>query len=122
MSELRDRLEAGLTARVSDCQINAAQVPRLPGVTSVTFPGVPADAVLAAMPHVAASDGSACSSGAPGPSHVLLAMGRSREDADATVRFSLGYATTTEDVDRAIDAAAAAVERTRLLMAATAEQ
>ncbi|WP_316524110.1 cysteine desulfurase family protein [Kitasatospora brasiliensis] len=122
VSELRDKLEAGLTAKVPGCQINAARAPRLPGVTSVTFPGVPADAVLAAMPHVAASDGSACSSGAPSPSHVLLAMGRSREDADSTVRFSLGYATTAEDVDRAIDATAAAVEQTRLLMAATAEQ
>ncbi|MEU4300109.1 cysteine desulfurase family protein [Kitasatospora aureofaciens] len=122
VSELRDKLEAGLTARVPGCQINAARAPRLPGVTSVTFPGVPADAVLAAMPHVAASDGSACSSGAPSPSHVLLAMGRSREDADSTVRFSLGYATTAEDVDHAIDATAAAVEQTRLLMAATAEQ
>ncbi|MFD9592682.1 cysteine desulfurase family protein [Kitasatospora sp. NPDC059973] len=122
VSELRDKLEAGLIARVPGCQINAARVPRLPGVTSVTFPGVPADAVLAAMPHVAASDGSACSSGAPGPSHVLLAMGRSRGDADSTVRFSLGYATTAEDVDCAIDAASAAVKQTRLLMAATAEQ
>jgi len=81
---LRDRLEAGLAARLPGCRINGAPIPRLPGVTSVTFPGLPADAILAAMPEVAASDGSACASGAPSPSHVLLAMGRSREDADAT--------------------------------------
>ncbi|MFF0624582.1 cysteine desulfurase family protein [Streptomyces sp. NPDC004296] len=121
ISGLRDRLEAGLHAHVPGCQINGSNVPRLPGVTSVTFPGAPADAVLAAMPHVAASDGSACSSGAPSPSHVLLAMGRTRDDADATVRFSLGYATTEEDVERAIEAAADAVAQVRALLAATAE-
>ncbi|PIM72935.1 aminotransferase [Streptomyces sp. JV178] len=121
ISGLRDRLEAGLHAHVPDCQINGSSVPRLPGVTSVTFPGLPADAILAAMPHVAASDGSACSSGAPSPSHVLLAMGRTRDDADATVRFSLGYATTGEDVERAIEAAADAVAQVRALLAATAE-
>ncbi|MFE2271086.1 cysteine desulfurase family protein [Streptomyces lavendulae] len=120
ISGLRDRLEAGLHARVPGCQINGSSAPRLPGVTSITIPGVPADAVLAAMPNVAASDGSACSSGAPSPSHVLLAMGRTRDDADATVRFSLGYATTEEDVERAIETAADAVTQVRALMAATA--
>ncbi|MFG3112830.1 cysteine desulfurase family protein [Streptomyces sp. NPDC048197] len=118
---LRDALEAALTAQVEGCRINGARVPRLPGVTSITFPGLPADAVLAAMPHVAASDGSACSSGAPSPSHVLLAMGLSRDDADSTVRFSLGYATTQRDVDRAVAAVTEAVRHVRSVMAATAE-
>ncbi|MFJ3922805.1 cysteine desulfurase family protein [Streptomyces sp. NPDC090022] len=121
ITELRNRLEAGLLAHVPDCRINGSSVPRLPGVTSVTFAGVQADAVLAAMPHVAASDGSACSSGAPSPSHVLLAMGRTRDDADATIRFSLGYATTEEDVERAIKAAVGSVAQVRALLAATAE-
>jgi cysteine desulfurase len=106
---LRDALEAGLAARLPGCRINGALVPRLPGVTSVTFPGLPADAILAAMPEVAASDGSACASGAPSPSHVLLAMGRSREDADATIRFSCGYATTDHDIERAVDGTVRAV-------------
>ncbi|GAA3826012.1 aminotransferase class V-fold PLP-dependent enzyme [Sphaerisporangium flaviroseum] len=118
---LRDTLEAALTAEVADCRINGARVGRLPGVTSITFPGVPADAVLATMPQVAASDGSACSSGAPSPSHVLLAMGHSREDADSTVRFSLGYATTTRDVERAAETAVNAVRHVRSMMAAPAE-
>ncbi|MGW2628516.1 cysteine desulfurase family protein [Streptomyces chattanoogensis] len=118
---LRDTLEAALTDQIEDCRINGARVPRLPGVTSITFPGLPADAVLAAMPHVAASDGSACSSGAPSPSHVLLAMGHSRDDADSTVRFSLGYATTQRDVERAVAATTEAVRHVRSVMAATAE-
>ncbi|MER6946550.1 cysteine desulfurase family protein [Nonomuraea sp. NPDC000554] len=118
---LRDSLEQELISNVPGCWINGAPVPRLPGVTSVTFPGVPADAVLAAMPEVAASDGSACSSGAPSPSHVLIAMGRSREDADSTVRFSLGYATTECDIDRAVDATVRAVTYVRSVMAGPAK-
>lgn len=90
IAQLRDALENSLHQQVDGCRINGAPGRRLPGVTSVTFRGAPADAVLAAMPDVAASEGSACSSGAPSPSHVLLAMGRSREEADSTVRFSLG--------------------------------
>ncbi|MFE3328983.1 cysteine desulfurase family protein [Streptomyces sp. NPDC059176] len=121
VTALRSALEAALIAEVANCRINGARAPRLPGVTSVTFPGVPADAVLAAMPQVAASDGSACSSGAPSPSHVLLAMGRSRDEADSTVRFSLGYATTERDIERASAAAIEAVRHVRSVMAATAE-
>ncbi|MFF1558193.1 cysteine desulfurase family protein [Streptomyces sp. NPDC058279] len=121
IAALRDALESALTAEVAECRINGARTRRLPGVTSITFPGLPADAVLAAMPHVAASDGSACSSGAPSPSHVLLAMGHSRDDADSTVRFSLGYATTERDIERAATAAVNAVRHVRSVMAATAE-
>ncbi|MFY1677382.1 cysteine desulfurase family protein [Streptomyces sp. WMMC905] len=119
VGELRAALETALLAQVDDCRINGGRVARLPGVTSVTFPGAPADAVLAAMPHVAASDGSACSSGAPSPSHVLLAMGHSRDDADSTVRFSLGYATTERDVERAVEAVVQAVRNVRAAMSAT---
>lgn len=116
-AELRDALEAALTMEVPDCRINGKRAARLPGVTSVTFPGVPADAVLAAMPYVAASDGSACSSGALSPSHVLFAMGRSRDEADSTVRFSLGYATTVRDIKRAVEAVTHAVRHVRSTLA-----
>ncbi|MER6173192.1 cysteine desulfurase family protein [Streptosporangium sp. NPDC001681] len=118
-SELRDSFEEKLISRVPNCRINGTRVPRLPGVTSVTFPGLPADAVLAAMPEVAASDGSACSSGAPAPSHVLLAMGHSREDADSTVRFSFGYATTEHDIERAAEAIVRAVMHVQTVMNTT---
>ncbi|MFG2716884.1 cysteine desulfurase family protein [Streptomyces sp. NPDC048416] len=117
ITQLRDALEGSLVEQVGDCQINGALGQRLPGVTSITFRGAPADAVLAAMPDVAASEGSACSSGAPSPSHVLLAMGRSREEADSTVRFSLGYATTAHDIDRAASSAVRAVRQVRSALA-----
>ncbi|MGW4802559.1 cysteine desulfurase family protein [Kitasatospora sp. NPDC004272] len=113
IAQLRDSLENALVDQIGDCRINGAVDRRLPGVTSITFHKALADAVLASMPDVAASEGSACSSGAPTPSHVLLAMGRSREDADCTVRFSLGHATTAEDVDRAVASTVQAVRHVR---------
>jgi cysteine desulfurase len=108
---LRDRLERSLLAAVPGSWRNGSPERRLPGVASITFPGAPADAVLAAMPTMAASDGSACHSGALGPSHVLLAMGLSRADAESTIRFSLGYATTDADIDHAIRTVPEAVQR-----------
>lgn len=118
IARMRDALEAGLVEQIGDCQINGAMDRRLPGVTSITFRGAPADAVLASMPDVAASEGSACSSGAPSPSHVLLAMGRSREEADSTIRFSLGYATTSHDIERAVSSTVRAVRHVRATLTA----
>ncbi|MET7505781.1 cysteine desulfurase family protein [Streptomyces albidoflavus] len=118
ITKLREVLEGELLAQVPGSYINSAASPRLPGVTSITFPGAPADAVLASMPDVAASDGSACSAGAPSPSHVLLAMGLSREDADSTIRLSLGYATTEREIRRAVDAAVRAVNHVCAVMRA----
>src|SRR5690606_31989905 len=69
VSALGRMLENALTSHLPNCYINGAGSARLPGVTSITFPGLPADALLAAMPDVAASDGSACASGTPTPSH-----------------------------------------------------
>ncbi|MFJ6212311.1 cysteine desulfurase family protein [Streptomyces sp. NPDC092296] len=118
VTALRDALEEALVEQISDCRINGSVARRLPGVTSITFRRAPADAVLASMPDVAASEGSACSSGAPSPSHVLLAMGRSREEADSTIRFSLGYATTVRDVERAVSSTVRAVRQVRAALTA----
>ncbi|WP_431953326.1 cysteine desulfurase family protein [Nocardia lijiangensis] len=119
---LRDRLEQSLLNVVPGSKVNGSTEHRLPGVTSITFAGAPADAVLAAMPTVAASDGSACHSGALGPSHVLLAMGLSRPEAESTIRFSLGYATTDADIDHAIQAVPEAVEYVRAALHGTSER
>ncbi|MET7402368.1 cysteine desulfurase family protein [Dactylosporangium sp. NPDC005572] len=110
---LRDRLEAGVLAELPDTRLNGRLDSRLPGVSSMTFSGLPADAVLAAMPAVAASEGSACAAGALEPSRVLLAMGLTRDEAECTVRFSLGYATTTDDIDRAVGYITEAVRHVR---------
>ncbi|MFI6645199.1 cysteine desulfurase family protein [Streptomyces sp. NPDC050504] len=116
ISKLRDLLEGEILARLPGSYVNGARSMRLPGVASVTFPGSPADALLASMPDVAASDGSACSAGAPTPSHVLLALGLSREDADSTIRFSLGYATAEQEIRRAVDATVRAVTHVQAVM------
>jgi cysteine desulfurase len=113
ITALRDILESSLLDRIPGARVNGAKGPRLPNVCSITFPGAPADAVLARMPDVAASDGSACSSGSLLPSHVLLAMGRTAEEADSTVRFSLGYATTRDEIEYAVGAVELAVRAVR---------
>ncbi|MFJ4827558.1 cysteine desulfurase family protein [Streptomyces bacillaris] len=117
IAALRDRLESLVTGALPGCFVNGRRDQRLPGVMSITFPGLPADALLAAMPDVAASEGSACASGAPTPSHVLLAMGLSREDADSTIRFSLGHATTNAEIEHAAHAIKRAATQVRAALA-----
>jgi len=113
VADLRDLLERSLLTQIRGAHVNGYLQRRLPNVSSVTFPGAPADAVLARMHEVAASDGSACSSGSPLPSHVLLAMGRTVEEAESTIRFSLGYGTTREHVKLAAEAVERAVKEVR---------
>lgn len=96
---LRDRLETTLLEGVPGAVVNGG-VDRLPHVLSLSVDGVPTDTLLPSldMAGLAVSSGSACHSGASSPSPVLLAMGRR---SDAVVRFSLGWSTTAEEVDRA---------------------
>src|SRR5262249_42541631 len=117
IAALRDHLEETVIRDIPDAHVNGIRSPRLPGVSSITFPGVPADALLAAIPQIAASDGSACNAGALEPSHVLIAMGLSRDEADCTVRFSLGYATTISEIDQATALVVRAVSRLRATIA-----
>lgn len=112
---LRDRLEAGLRERVPDVRVNAAAAPRLPTISNVSAPGADAEMLLMALDleGIAVSSGSACSSGAVEPSHVLTAMGLPADVAGPSVRFSLGRDTTDADVDRALEVFPAVVERVR---------
>ena len=98
---LRDALERDLVAGIPGSWINGQGRSRLPGTTSLTVPGLPADVIVAGVSPVCISSGSACTSGAVGPSHVLLAMGMRREDAECTVRISLGRYTTSAEVKAA---------------------
>jgi cysteine desulfurase len=111
---LRARLEAGLLS-VEGVELNGHPKERLPKLVNVTVKGADGEALLLAMDllGVAVSSGSACSAGSLEPSHVLLATGRSREEARASLRFSLGRFTTVEEVDRAIGAFQEAVRRAR---------
>jgi len=112
---LRDRLEAGLLAAVPGARVNGAGAPRLPGTLSVTFPGADSEALLMALDleGVCASAGAACTSGSTKPSHVLTAMGLTPAEARGTLRLSLGWTTTPEEVDRALALLPPLVERVR---------
>jgi cysteine desulfurase len=100
---LRDRLQEGLLA-VPDAFSNGSAAHKVAGNCHVGFRGVEAEALLVALDRedVYAAAGSSCSSGASEPSHVLAAMGVPREEALASIRLSLGFASTPADIDRAL--------------------
>jgi cysteine desulfurase len=112
---LRDRLEAGLLAAVPGARVNGAGAPRLPGTCSVVLEGCDAETLLVALDleGLCASAGSACHSGSSRPSGVLLAMGLPDAEARATVRFSLGWTTTEEEIEAALRLVPPLVERVR---------
>jgi len=104
VASLRDHFESQLRASSLDFTINGAGVRRLPNTSNVTFHGADGEGIVIALDlsGVAASTGSACSSGRVEPSPVLLAMGLSPEDARATVRFSLSRFNTEAEIDRVV--------------------
>jgi cysteine desulfurase len=110
ITNLRDSFERELRAVLSSVKINGQGALRLPNTSSLTIPGVEADALLLNMPDLMLGTGSACSSGAVEPSHVLLALGLSRSQAASTVRASLGRFTGREDIERAVTVIAQAVK------------
>ncbi len=113
--KLRDYFEARLRDAFPECVVNSAKAERLPNTSCVTFPGISGESLVIGldMKGMAVSSGSACSSGSSEPSHVLLAMGRSRAEAKSTVRFSFGEGNTFDEVDRLAEAAIAIVYRLR---------
>lgn len=116
---LRDRLAHGLEATVPDVFFNGATEHKVAGNCHVGFPGVEAEALLLMLDRdgVCAAAGSSCQSGSMDPSHVLTAMGMDRADALASIRLSLAWPSTDDDVDRALAAIPEAVERLRPLAA-----
>jgi cysteine desulfurase len=110
---LRDRLMERLSSRVDGLSRNGHPAACHPGNLNVTIPGAPADAVMAEARDIAVSSGSACTSAEAAPSHVLLALGRTRMEAEASIRFGLGRFTTEEEIDWAADEVARAVASVR---------
>jgi cysteine desulfurase len=112
VQRLRDRLHAELQSAVPDLALNGHPHHRLPNTLNVSFPGHDGERLLACTPSIAAATGAACHSGRTEPSEVLTAMGLDRRRALGAVRLSLGYDTTSEEIDAAAAAlAAAAVDR-----------
>ena len=114
---LRNRLEDEILARVPESGVNAGESPRTPNTTNIFFDGLEGEALVISLDlkGFAVSSGSACSSGAVEPSHVLLAIGLPKERARASLRFSLGRSNTEEQVDALVDAVVESVAQLRKL-------
>ena len=104
--KLRDRLQEGIRKLVPDARLNGHPCWCLPNTLNLTLPGLRGESVVIAMNQhgIHLSSGSACRSGSPEPTHVLLAMGRTEQEAHCSVRFSLSRFTTEEDIDQTISA------------------
>jgi cysteine desulfurase len=115
LRELRDRMEERILSEISGVVITGPDRARLPGVSSMSLSGVDGEILLMNLDvrGFAVSTGAACSSGNPEPSPVLLAMGLSREEAQSSLRLSLGWGTTEDDVERFVMALREVVERLR---------
>ena len=113
---LRERLIAGLS-KIPHSALNGDPVNRLPGNVSFCFEGIEGESMLLLLDDkgIAASSGSACTSGSLDPSHVLLAIGRPHEVAHGSLRLTLGAETTEEEIDYTIQAVAEVVERLRAM-------
>lgn len=115
VAALRDELERTLLDSISGLRRNGALDKRLPGNANLTFPGIDAEALIANLTDIALSTGSACTTGAPEPSYVLLAIGLTREEAYSTIRVGVGRFTSDREIDQAADAIIEAVGRLRSL-------
>jgi cysteine desulfurase len=111
LHRLRDDLEGRLMEAVPSVHINGDLGARLPGNSSITFPGIDAEALLANLPDVSVSTGSACNAGALEPSYVLTAIGLTWELAYQTIRIGLGRYTSEQDCLAAAEAITGAAKR-----------
>ena len=115
LADLRDRLENTILERIPGTGVNGARAPRTPNTTNIYFDGIDGEAMVIALDlrGFAVSTGSACSSGAVTPSHVLTGIGLSADRARSSIRFSLGRSNTAEQVDALVAALQASVAHLR---------
>ncbi len=115
VSAERDRLVDGLLSGVTGSQENGDRAIKIAGNAHLSFEGIESEALLVLLDEagICASAGSACASGAVEPSHVMAALGVSRDRARGALRLTLGSTTTTADIDHALQAIPAAVARLR---------
>ena len=103
---LRDRLEAGILGTISDCRLHGPKAGRLPGNISIGFDRIDGEALLLRLDlaGIAASSGSACTSGSQETSHVLKAIGLTEEEAKGSLRLTVGAGNTREEIDETVRA------------------
>jgi cysteine desulfurase len=112
VSVLRDDLHRKLADQLP-VTLNGHCEKRLPGTLNLAFSDIEAEAIIAGAPSVAVATGSACSTGDPGPSHVLRAMGIDADQAASSLRFGLSRFTTQQDVDVAAQLISSSAARVR---------
>jgi cysteine desulfurase len=117
ITRLRNRLEDALLVTCGDARVNGNRAQRVSNTSNISFHAAGGETLVIALDlqGIACSTGAACSSGAVGPSHVLMAIGLSPDEGRSSLRFSLGRTTTAEEIDHAIAAIPQAVERLRAL-------
>lgn len=115
LTVLRDKLKDGILEKIPDVKLNGHRTERLPGNVNVSIRYIEGESILLMLDinGIAASSGSACTSGSLDPSHVLLAMGLPHEIAHGSLRLTLGADTTEEDVDYVLDVLPGIVEKLR---------
>lgn len=115
--QLRDALEKGLLAQISDCEVNGGGTTRLPNTTNIGFKYIEGEAILLMLNKygICASSGSACTSGSLEPSHVLRAMGLPYTILHGSIRFSLSRYTTPNDVQQVLTVMPTIVETLRAI-------
>lgn len=115
LTKLRDRLIDGIVERIPDVRVNGHRTQRLPNNVNVCFRYIEGESLLLNLDlqHVAASSGSACTSGSLDPSHVLLAMGLPHEIAHGSLRLTLGRDTTVDEVDYVLEILPGIVDKLR---------
>ncbi|MYA77673.1 MAG: cysteine desulfurase NifS [Gemmatimonadetes bacterium] len=120
LSGMRDALETRIRVEIEGVRVNGHPERRLPGTLNVSFPGAEGESLIMSLDiaGIAVSTGSACTSGAIEPSHVLLALGRDPRTALGSVRFSFGRDNSMEDVDCVMDRLPGIVARLREVSAA----
>jgi cysteine desulfurase len=111
LATLRERLHGALAGQIPGLSLNGSAAARIPGNLNLVFPGVSAQALMAAIPDLCVSTGSACTSAEVEPSHVLRALGLADEQAGSTLRLGLGRFTSRADIDFAAAALAEAWAR-----------
>lgn len=117
LTSLRDKLIKGILEKIDHANLNGHPTQRLPNNVNFSIEFIEGESMLISldMEGIAASTGSACTSGDLEASHVLLALGLSHELAHGSLRFSLGRATTDEDIDYVLEVLPTIVERLRLI-------
>lgn len=117
LQALRDHLENRILNEISEVKVTHQNAPRLPNTSSLVLKNVDGETLLMSLDlkGYAVSTGAACSSGNPEPSPVLLAIGLSRQEAQNSLRLSLGWSSTTEQVDQFVDVLKETVLRLRSL-------